>query len=68
MDHLAAALVYAEQGMAVFPLAPRSKFPLISTEQGGRGMPIIATIMDKLEVAPGRDITRVRFEKRFATA
>ena len=33
-------------------------------QQGGRGMPIIATIMDKLEVAPSRDTTRVRFEKR----
>ena len=31
-------------------------------------MPIIATIMDKLEVAPSRETTRVRFEKRLATA
>jgi serine/threonine-protein kinase RsbW len=48
-----------------FPLEPRSSKPDL---QGGRGMPIIATIMDKLEVAPGSDSTRVRFEKRLATA
>jgi serine/threonine-protein kinase RsbW len=48
-----------------FPLEPRSSKP---DQQGGRGMPIIATIMDKLEVAPGSDSTRVRFEKRLATA
>jgi hypothetical protein len=32
-----AALEYARQGMAVFPLAPRSKMPLFPKEQGGRG-------------------------------
>jgi anti-sigma regulatory factor (Ser/Thr protein kinase) len=48
-----------------FPKVPRSPKP---DQQGGRGMPIIATIMDKLEVEPSRDITRVRFEKRLATA
>jgi serine/threonine-protein kinase RsbW len=48
-----------------FPLEPHSSKP---DQQGGRGMPIIAAIMDKLEVAPGSDITRVRFEKRLATA
>ncbi len=48
-----------------FPLEPRTPKP---DRQGGRGMPIIATIMDKLEVAPSRDATRVRFEKRLATA
>jgi serine/threonine-protein kinase RsbW len=48
-----------------FPLEPRSSKPDL---QGGRGMPIIATIMDKLEVTPSSDITRVRFEKRLATA
>ena len=47
-----------------FPPEPRSMKP---DQQGGRGMPIIATIMDKLEVAPGRGNTRVRFEKRLAT-
>ena len=35
---------------------------------GGRGMPIIASIMDRLEVLPGRGLTRVRFEKRLAIA
>ena len=48
-----------------FPPDPRSKKP---DQQGGRGMPIIATIMDKLEVVPSTHITRVRFEKRLATA
>ena len=48
-----------------FPPDPRSKKP---DQQGGRGMPIIATIMDKLEVAPSSETTRVRFEKRLATA
>jgi anti-sigma regulatory factor (Ser/Thr protein kinase) len=47
-----------------FPKVPRSPKP---DQQGGRGMPIIATIMDKLEVEPSRHITRVRFEKRLAT-
>jgi anti-sigma regulatory factor (Ser/Thr protein kinase) len=47
-----------------FPSETPSKKP---AQQGGRGMPIIATIMDKLEVAPSRETTRVRFEKRFAT-
>jgi hypothetical protein len=32
-----AAVEHARQGMAVFPLAPRSKMPLFSKEQGGRG-------------------------------
>lgn len=35
---------------------------------GGRGMPIIAAIMDDLQVTPGRGTTRVRFEKRLALA
>ena len=48
-----------------FPPEARTKKP---DQQGGRGMPIIATIMDTLEVAPGSDVTRVRFEKRLATA
>jgi len=47
-----------------FPEEPRTRKP---HQQGGRGMPIIATIMDKLEVAPTSDATRVRFEKRLAT-
>jgi anti-sigma regulatory factor (Ser/Thr protein kinase) len=48
-----------------FPTEPRTSKP---DQQGGRGMPIIATIMDKLEVAPSSNITSVRFEKRLATA
>jgi hypothetical protein len=38
VDHLAAALRYASQGIPVFPLAPRSKFPLISAANGGHGL------------------------------
>jgi Bifunctional DNA primase/polymerase, N-terminal len=38
VDHLAAALRYASQGVPVFPLAPRSKFPLISAANGGHGL------------------------------
>jgi hypothetical protein len=34
---LAAALDLAARGFAVFPLAPRSKVPMLSREQGGRG-------------------------------
>jgi serine/threonine-protein kinase RsbW len=33
-------------------------------QHGGRGMPIIAAIMDRLEVLPSAGLTRVRFEKR----
>jgi serine/threonine-protein kinase RsbW len=35
---------------------------------GGRGIPIIAAIMDDLQVVPDRGTTRVRFEKRLAPA
>jgi len=38
VDHLAAALRYASQGIPVFPLAPRSKFPLIAAADGGHGL------------------------------
>lgn len=37
-------------------------------EQGGRGMSIIAAIMDRLEIVPSTGLTRVRFEKRVAAA
>ena len=47
-----------------FPAEPRSPKP---AEQGGRGIPIIAKVMDKLEVIPSSRLTRVRFEKRLAT-
>lgn len=46
-----------------FPRNARSAKP---DAQGGRGMPIIATIMDKLEIVPSTGTTRVRFEKRLA--
>ncbi len=35
---------------------------------GGRGMPIIASVMDQLEVVPETGATRVRFAKRLAVA
>jgi len=37
-------------------------------DQSGRGMPIIAAIMDQLEVVPSSGLTRVRFEKRLVPA
>jgi anti-sigma regulatory factor (Ser/Thr protein kinase) len=43
----------------------RSKKP---DQQGGRGMPIIAAITDSLEILRSTGLTRVRFEKRLATA
>ena len=36
------------------------------TGHGGRGIPIISAIMDRLEVMPDGGRTRVRFEKRLA--
>jgi anti-sigma regulatory factor (Ser/Thr protein kinase) len=36
--------------------------------EGGRGMPIIAAIMDDLEVSPDGDATRVSFGKQLAVA
>jgi len=48
-----------------FPTGSRSAKP---DQQGGRGMPIIAAIMDRLEIVPSTGITRVRFEKRLAAA
>jgi serine/threonine-protein kinase RsbW len=48
-----------------FPLAPRSSK---SHGEGGRGLPIIAAIMDDLEVLPDIGRTRVRFAKRLAAA
>jgi serine/threonine-protein kinase RsbW len=44
-----------------YPAEARSAKP---EEQGGRGMPIIAAIMDRLEIVPSTGLTRVRFEKR----
>lgn len=34
----------------------------------GRGMPIIAAVMDRVEVLPASGTTRVRFEKRLLAA
>lgn len=48
-----------------FPAQARTKK---LDQQGGRGMPIIAAIMDNLEVLPSTGLTRVRFEKRLAAA
>ena len=35
---------------------------------GGRGIPLIAAVMDHLEVVPDSGTTRVRFQKRVAPA
>jgi anti-sigma regulatory factor (Ser/Thr protein kinase) len=48
-----------------FPASAGSPKP---AHQGGRGMGIIASITDRLEVRPVRGMTRVRFEKRLAAA
>jgi serine/threonine-protein kinase RsbW len=48
-----------------FPTPRRSAKP---DQQGGRGMPIIAAIMDRLVILRSRGLTRVRFEKRLAAA
>ena len=46
-----------------FPEVPRTSKP---GGHGGRGLRIIAAVVDHLEVVPGRGTTRVRFEKRVA--
>jgi serine/threonine-protein kinase RsbW len=48
-----------------FPTAARTRKP---DSQGGRGMPLIAAVMDRLEVMPDTGMTRVRFEKRLVAA
>jgi serine/threonine-protein kinase RsbW len=48
-----------------FPEVPRTKKP---GGRGGRGLPIIAAIVDHLEVVPDSGTTRVRFQKRLAVA
>jgi anti-sigma regulatory factor (Ser/Thr protein kinase) len=48
-----------------FPPTPRSSKGL---GEGGRGMPIIAAIMDQLEVVLDTGRTRVRFAKRMTLA
>jgi len=48
-----------------FPKAARtSKHP----GEGGRGIPLIAAIMDHVEVVPDTGTTRVRFDKRLSVA
>jgi hypothetical protein len=46
VDHLAAALAYALAGVHVFPLAPRSKVPLIPARNGGHGLHDATTDLD----------------------
>ncbi|HZB05977.1 MAG TPA: ATP-binding protein [Thermoleophilaceae bacterium] len=48
-----------------FPSPPDSRKP---RAEGGRGIAIIAAIMDRLEVLPDGDVTRVCFEKWLAPA
>jgi serine/threonine-protein kinase RsbW len=48
-----------------FPKTARTTKP---EHQGGRGMPLIAAIMDRLEIVPDTGTTRVRFEKRLVAA
>ena len=48
-----------------YPANSRSRKP---DEQGGRGISIIAAIMDSLEVVPSSGLTRVRFGKRVGAA
>jgi serine/threonine-protein kinase RsbW len=47
-----------------FPEVPRTSKP---NGHGGRGLPIIAAIVDNFEVVPDSGTTRVRFEKRLAS-
>jgi hypothetical protein len=46
VDHLAASLAYALAGVYVFPLAPRSKVPLIPARNGGHGLHDATTDLD----------------------
>jgi serine/threonine-protein kinase RsbW len=45
---------------------PQSQPTSKARGEGGRGMPIIAAIMDQLDVVPDSGRTRVRFAKRVA--
>ena len=47
---------------------PKSPNPSKESGEGGRGMRIIAAVMDQLEVVPEAGSTRVRFAKRLAVA
>ena len=46
---------------------PRGRSSSKRSGEGGRGMPIIAAIMDQLEVVPDTGRTRIRFAKRLTT-
>jgi serine/threonine-protein kinase RsbW len=48
-----------------FPDVPRTRKP---RGHGGRGLPIIAAVVDQFEVVPERGATRVRFRKHVAMA
>jgi len=48
-----------------FPADARSSKP---DGLGGRGMGIIAAVVDRLEISPDTESTRVRFEKQVPTA
>jgi anti-sigma regulatory factor (Ser/Thr protein kinase) len=48
-----------------FPEVPRTSKP---RGHGGRGLPIMAAIVDNFEVVPDQGMTRVRFGKRLALA
>jgi serine/threonine-protein kinase RsbW len=50
-------------GGGIVPGAWRSPKP---PKEGGRGLPIMAAVMDRFEFRPGEGLTRVRFEKRLA--
>jgi hypothetical protein len=47
-DLVGAALAYAARGIAIFPLAPKSKLPLISKKFGGRGVCDATTNLDQI--------------------
>jgi Bifunctional DNA primase/polymerase, N-terminal len=48
MELVDAALAYARRGHAIFPLAPRSKAPLISAANGGHGLHDATTDPDQI--------------------
>ena len=48
-----------------FPELPRTSKP---DGHGGRGLPIMAAVVENLEVVPDDGTTRVRFEKQLAPA
>jgi serine/threonine-protein kinase RsbW len=47
---------------------PRTRSSRKARGEGGRGMPLIAAVMDHLEVVPDAGATRIRFGKRLALA